>query len=380
MNETNRKLAVELRHALHAYPELSNQEHWTKERLMGFLREHTQALDIVDKGRWFYAAYRAGKERPGIAFRADFDAVPVEDACGKAYASTVPGVGHQCGHDGHSACLAAFALEIDRSGADKNVFFLFQHAEETGDGAKECAALFDCEQVDEIFGFHNSPGSPLGTVLVRDGCIYCASEGMTLSFQGTPSHASMPENGKNPAYAISNLIQALPRLTEPGKHKGILLATIIQVNIGERAFGTQASRGQLLLTIRAQYETELNQLRDAIGALARQEAQRDGLTLEITYCDVFPETVNYKTSHDKIRAVCKKMGVPVIEMEEPCRPSEDFGYYTKRIPGAFFCIGTGEEAPPLHTTGMDFNDEIIPLAAALYRGLLEEDFYDNRPK
>ena len=79
MNETNRKLAVELRHALHAYPELSNQEHWTKERLMGFLREHTQALDIVDKGRWFYAAYRAGKERPGIAFRADFDAVPVED-------------------------------------------------------------------------------------------------------------------------------------------------------------------------------------------------------------------------------------------------------------------------------------------------------------
>lgn len=372
MNETNLKLAVALRHELHAHPELSNQEHWTKERLMRFLREHTRYLEIVDRGRWFYAAYRVGTDRPGIAFRADFDAVPVEDGCGQPYASTVPGVGHQCGHDGHSACLAAFALEVDQNGADKNVFFLFQHAEETGDGGRECTALLDCERIDEIFGFHNGPGLPLGAVYVLDGCVYCASEGMILSFQGTPSHASMPENGRNPAYAISNIIQALPELTDPAQHRGLVLATIIQVDVGERAFGTQASRGQLLLTIRGQYETEMEGLRRAIETLAEQEAERYGLGLEISFCDVFPETVSKKESNDKIRTVCRKLGIPVQDMREPIRASEDFGHYTKQIPGAYFEIGAGEKADELHTVGMDFNDEIIPVAVAVYRGLLEQ--------
>lgn len=372
MNEKNLQAAVALRHELHAHPELSNQERWTKARLMRFLQENTKRLELVDKGRWFYAAYRAGEDRPGIAFRADFDAVPVEDACGKPYASQTPGVGHKCGHDGHSAALAAFALEVDQNGAEQNVFFLFQHAEETGDGAKECVELFDCERVDEIFGFHNSPGSPFGTVLVRDGCIYCASEGMILTFQGTPSHASMPEMGRNPAYAISNIIQALPGLSDPAQHRGIIFTTIIQVDVGERAFGTQASRGQLLLTIRAQYEAELDALREAIEQLARQEAERWGLTLELDFCDVFPETVSSKASNDKIRAVCKKLDIPVQDMEEPTRPSEDFGHYTKRVPGAYFGVGAGEEADGLHTVGMDFNDGIIPIAVSVYRGLLDE--------
>ncbi len=370
MKEENLRLAVALRHELHAHPELSNQERWTKARLMEFLRQHTR-LELVDCGKWFYAAYRAGEGLPGIAFRADFDALPIEDACGKPYASAFPGVGHKCGHDGHSACLAAFALEVDRCGADKNVFFLFQHAEETGDGARECTALFERERVDVIFGFHNRPGVPLGAVQLLNGCIYCASEGMILSFRGTPSHASMPEMGRNPAYAISDIIQALPSLTDPAQHRGLILATIIQVDVGERAFGTQASRGELLLTIRGQYEDEMSAMRSALEALAAEEAGRYGLELSVSYCDVFPETVSHKTENDRIRAACAALGIPVRELTTPFRSSEDFGHYTRRIPGAFFEIGGGEGAADLHTVGMDFNDEIIPVAVALYRRLID---------
>lgn len=372
MKENNYQLAVQLRHELHAHPELSNQESWTKAHLIGFLREHTKNLEIVDMGRWFYAAYRAGSDKPGIAFRADFDAVPVEDRCDVPYVSTVPGVGHKCGHDGHSASLAALALEIDQCGADKNVFFLFQHAEEIGDGAIECVELFQKERVDEIFGFHNRPGIPVGTVQVMDGCIYCASKGMIISYQGVPSHASMPELGKNPAYAISNLIQSLPKLTDPAQYQGIVLATIIQVDVGERAFGTQASRGQLLLTIRGQYEEEMLRLQSALEELAKREAEAQGLTVNISYCDVFPSTVCHKSSNDKVRRVCGTLGIPLRELTVPFRGSEDFGHYTKRIPGAFFEIGSGETCGDLHTMGMDFPDAIIRTAVKVYRGLIEE--------
>ena len=233
--------------------------------------------------------------------------------------------------------------------------------------------LLKTEQVDEIFGYHNRPGVPVGTVQVMDGTIYCASKGMIISYQGVPSHASMPELGRNPAYAISNLIQRLPALTDPAQYKGLVLATIIQVDVGERAFGTQASRGQLLLTIRGQYEEEMQQLQDALEALAAKEAQEQGLTMEISYCDVFPATVCHKSSNDKIRRLCGEMDIPLRELKVPFRGSEDFGHYTKLIPGAFFEIGSGEDNGDLHTVGMNFPDEVIPTAVAVYRRLIEMD-------
>ena len=364
------ELAVALRHELHAHPELSNHETWTKERLMDFLRAHTSRLELHDRGRWFYGVLRAGDQRPSMAFRADFDALPVEDRCGTPYASRVPGVGHKCGHDGHSAALTALALELDRAETDRTVYFLFQHAEETGDGARECCALLREEKVDEIFGFHNRPGLPLGLVQVLDGCVYCASEGMILSFTGVPSHASMPELGRNPAYAISELVCALPGLTEPAVWKGMVFATVIQIDVGEPAFGTQASRGKLLLTIRGQYAEELDALRAAIRARAEEKAARYGLGLEISYQDIFPDTVSRPESNAKLRRCCAELGIPCREMPAPFRSSEDFGWYTKLIPGAFFEIGGGPGGD-LHSLEMDFNDGIIPVAVQLYRKLIE---------
>ena len=370
MHEDICRLAVELRHELHAHPELSNRESWTKGRLMDFLRRNTGRLELVDRGRWFYAAYRAEAGKKSVAFRADFDAVPVEDLCEQPYVSRYPGVGHKCGHDGHSAALAALALEIDRSGADKNVFFLFQHAEETGDGAKECAAMLREEGVDEIFGFHNRPGLPLGMVQVLDGCVYFASEGMILSFRGVPSHASMPELGRNPAYAVADIVEALPGLTDPARHRGLVLATIIQIDVGEPAFGIQASRGSLLLTIRGEFAGELKALEQAIRSLAEEKAAQYGLSLEIGFRDVFPDTVSHPASNEKIRRCCAELGIPCREMPAPFRSSEDFGWYTKEIPGAFFEIGGGPGGD-LHTVHMDFNDAIIPVAVKLYLRLIE---------
>ena len=370
MDRNNLALAVELRHALHAHPELSNQEEWTRAELMRFLRAHT-SLAVIDRGNWFYAVYRAPQAKRRIAYRADFDALPIEDACGAPYASKIPGVGHKCGHDGHSAALAAFAMEIDREGCPNDVYFVFQHAEETGDGAKECAELITEEKIDEVFAFHNWPGYPLGTVCIWYGAVNCASRGMTIRMVGTPSHASMPECGKNTAFALAEMVNEVPKLLDL-PWEGLVLATVIGLNVGEKAFGTQASEGELYLTIRAEREAELDRFAEMIEAMAERKAAGYGLALSIAYCDCFPETANDPASAEKVRAAADALGYPVEVIEQPERGSEDFGYFLKRAPGAIFEIGAGEDHPQLHTAQFDFPDELIEPAVELFKKLAAE--------
>lgn len=367
MDPKNYELAVSLRHELHAHPEVSNRETWTKARLMAFLREHTR-LEVVDRGAWFYAVRKTTPDAPKIAFRADFDALPIEETIELPYGSTIPGVSHKCGHDGHSATLAAFALEVDKREVKNNIYFIFQHAEETGDGAKECTVLIGEEGIDEVYGYHNEPGVPLGEAIVRNGVMQCASKGMSMFFTGVPAHASDPGVGRNPAMAIARLICAIPALICPENHRGIVLCTVINVEVGEVAFGTSASKGVLRVTLRAQYEDELDALEARMETLADGMAAEYGLAYRAEFCDYFPENRNHDESVDKIRCVCAKLGIPVHDFKQPKRGSEDFGHFTRATKGAYFNVGAGDVTPH-HTVTYDFPDEIIPGAVAIFMGL-----------
>ncbi|MBU3145138.1 M20 family metallopeptidase [Clostridium sp. CF012] len=370
METKNLELTKQLRHELHQHPELSNKEVWTKKHLIDFLKTHTK-LEIVDNGLWFYAIYRAGEDKKNIAFRADFDALPMQENIDIPYSSQFPGISHKCGHDGHAACLAGFALEIHQKGADKNIFLLFQHAEETGDGAAECVAFIKENNIEEIFAYHNMSNMAFKSVNVIDGIAQCASKGMTIHMEGSPSHASEPEKGINPAFAIAKVIDAIPEFISLDSNKGMVLCTVIQVDIGERAFGVSASKGDLLLTIRGLYEVELNKLQKNLEDLALAQGEKYGLKVNFSYNDAFPETANHKESSDKIREVCKVKGIQVVEMLEAFRGSEDFGHYLKHTKGAMCYIGDGENYPNIHTFDYYFPDEIIETAVELFKGLAE---------
>jgi amidohydrolase len=369
LNKTNYEKAVRLRHELHQHPELSNNEVWTKEHLINFLKDNT-SLKIVDKGSWFYALYFVGNGKKNIAFRADFDAIPVDETLDLPYKSQNQGVAHKCGHDGHSATLAALAMEVEHTGADKNIYFIFQHAEETGDGAKCCSELIKEAHIDEVFAFHNLPGFKENTVALRSGTLCCASKGMEIAFTGVSAHASEPEKGKNPAFAIANIITSIPSLIVPEEHNGIILCTVVQVDIGERAFGVSAHKGKLLLTIRAEDENELKSLQYNLENLAKEQGIIYGLDLSIQYHDDFPETANHKESVDKIKKVANGLGFPIYNMPQPIRTSEDFGYFLKETKGAMFWLGDGENQPPLHSAEFDFPDKIISSAVSIFLGLI----------
>ena len=143
--------------------------------------------------------------------------------------------------------------------------------------------------------------------------------------EGVPSHASEPEKGINPAFAIAKVIDAIPELIDPANHKGLVLCTVVQVDIGQKNFGINASKGVLRLTIRALFEEEMDKLQAGLEKIAVTEAEKYSLRVRFDYQDEFPETSNHKESSDKIRQVCKEKGIALVEMKEAFRASEDLG-------------------------------------------------------
>lgn len=370
MEKSNLQSVIDLRHELHTHPELSYAEVWTRQRLIDFLKEHTNNLEIVDEGKkYFYAAYRAGEGKKNIAFRADFDALPIPETIDLPWGSTIPGVAHKCGHDGHSSALAGFALEVDQKGADQNIFFLFQHAEETAQGAIEARDILQKENIDEIYGFHNMPGIPLKTVSIIDGTAHFASRGMCIEMVGYPSHASEPEKGVNPSYAIAKLINAIPEFTSSKMNEGLVLCTVIQIDVGSENYGIAAHTGALKMTIRAEKEEELDRLQINLENLSRQLSEQEGIHVTFKYNDIFPETVNTKECSDVVRNVCQEKGLAWQELPTPYRASEDFGEYLKQVKGSYFYVGSGENHPGLHTLQYDFPDEIIETVVEVYKGI-----------
>lgn len=405
MNSVNLQKITNLRHLLHTCPELSMQEHHTKEVLMDFLRRET-SLEVVDRGSWFYAcchcmeAYQNDTgtnldtsltsfeplkhlpvKRP-IAFRADFDALPIEEALDLPYASQNPGVSHKCGHDGHSAALAGLALEVDEKGADRDVYFIFQHGEEIGGGGELCSSIIREKEISQVYAFHNWSGFPLNSIVVKEGTCQCASKGLTVYMEGKPSHASQPEDGTNPARALSCLMMDLTAGAcgeygdterEDTEREGMVLATIVHVSVGNREagtcvkdFGISAWYGELSVTLRAEREQDLKKLEIRIRQRARELAEAENLKVSFAECDIFPETVNSADGVERVKQAAKNCGFPIIELENPIRASEDFGYYLKQCPGAMFYIGNGETYPELHTSEYDFNDAVLETAVGMF--------------
>lgn len=361
---------VQLRHTLHQRAELSGKEEQTKETLLRFLRENTSA-QIHERGLWFYAHFSSGSVEPGIAFRADMDALPQPEAADfRPYASCREGVAHKCGHDGHAAALAGLAILLSRtSPLPRDVYLIFQHAEETGEGARECSVLLREEEISEIYAFHNYPGLALGSLSVSEGRVQPASEGLILQFYGRESHASNPEKGRNPAFAIARLILKIPEWTDSRHWQGFVRGTVVQVRVGERAFGISPGKGELLLTLRAEREEELNKLRVMILEESKNLAREYQLGFFSKRVEVFPETRNHPEAVLKAGAAALKAGLKLDKLPEPFRASEDFGHYCKLIPGCMMYIGAGDSAP-LHSAEYDFRDELLEPMIDVYRELI----------
>lgn len=367
MKAENLKKITELRHLLHRCPELSLQEENTIRILKTFLQEHT-SLEIIEREGWFCAVKRGTSGKAPAAFRADMDALPMEEGISLPYGSENPGAAHKCGHDGHMAVLCGLALELDQMPAERTVYLIFQPGEEIGQGGARCAELIVEKGITEIYAFHNRSGFPEKSVVYRRGLTQPASEGLLIHLQGITSHASEPEEGRNPSVAIAELALYSQELAARLRD-GITMCTIVGMKSGTDDFGIAAGDGHISFTLRAEKEPLMKQMERELLDRAAELAERDGLHLRSEVRDYFPETANHDCAVDRVIRSAETLGLQLIEMQEIWRGSEDFGYYLRKCPGAIFYIGSGESYPPIHTREYDFNDRILETAADMFLAL-----------
>lgn len=349
-----------LRARLHECPRLSGQEGDTAALLAEFLRLHT-TMEVNLEGQRLWCAHREPGAAETVAFRADVDAIPAQGG----------GAFHGCGHDGHSAILAGLALILEGKKLGKNVLLLFQDREETGQGAKPFRdSLLEREQIDRIYGFHNLPGWPAGTILSRPGTFACASRGFLARVEGEQSHAAYPEQGRNPAPLLSRAVLALPELKARVGYAGLLMATVVGLRAGGENFGVSAGEGSLSLTLRSTSLEALEEYQRLLEEYMAEECARSGMKLTCLVRDDFPDTVSDGALLEDARRRWSAKKLPQQTLEEPMRWSEDFGWYLKKIPGVYFGLGAGEDWPGLHTPGYGFNDAILERGVEALAALL----------
>jgi len=366
-----------LRHELHKNPELSNKEADTALRLKFFLsRQNPDELIQGVGGEGLLAVYKGAEPGPDVLFRADMDALPIIETNKVSYASVKKGVAHVCGHDGHMAILSGLAVSLSTQRPKRGrALLLFQPAEETGEGAFR--ALKNINKLgfkpEFAFALHNMPRFPKGTVLLNQGTFAVASKGLAIKLFGKSSHAAEPEKGLSPALAVARTIEGLVQLSKSvGLFHGYVLLTVIYAKLGEVAFGTTPGYAEVGATLRAFNNEDMRLLSTLSEELVHRIAQEQNLTVEISYTDDFPATINNAEAMAYVEAAAKRYDIPCMLLEEPNRWSEDFAHFTLACKAAIFGLGSGVDHPDLHRADYDFPDDIIDTGVNIFRGVVDE--------
>ncbi len=367
LSDSDTAEVIAFRHELHERPELSGEERDTARAVCAFLeRTHPDRMIGNLGGHGLAVIYEGAAPGPCLMFRAELDALPIDELSAIPHRSKTLGKAHLCGHDGHMASLAALALGFSRARPKRGrVVLLFQPAEETGAGAEAVIVdpNFAAIQPDFVFAWHNMPGMPRAEAAIATGPAACASRGLRAIFNGMTAHASSPEAGVSPMRALARLMPELTALGRGGSiDEGYSLVTITHVEMGAHSFGTAPGRGELWATLRTVTDAAMATLVERAESLVRDAASADGLEVEIAYRDAFDSAVNAPAAVEKVGRALDAEGVK-WRVGLPMRPSEDFGRFSAEAPSALFLLGAGEGHPSLHNADYDFPDELVPVAA-----------------
>ena len=378
--------AIPLRRAIHRHPELGNAERETGDLVarelaaLGWEVARPAGTSVV-------GLLRGGAPGRTVALRADMDALPLDEETGLPYASEVPGVMHACGHDMHTAGLlgAAMVLSRRRAALRGNVKLFFQPDEEGDGGAQRMieAGCMEAPHVDAVFGAHVSPVLPVGTIGLRYGKAYAASDMFTVVVRGRGCHGASPDEGVDAlaagAYLVTALQQIVSRRVSPTDAAVVTVGAFHAGRAGN-VIADQAVLKGILRTLgpqtREQVRRWFRQTVDGICAAMGAEA-------DIEIVESYPGIVNHDASVDFIRGVGQSLlGEGKVTMiERPTMGTEDFGYFLQRAPGCFWKLGVRGTAEgsgcPVHSPRFAPDEgalvTLIAMHAAAAIAFLERD-------
>lgn len=366
---------TDLRHDIHAHPDLSGNESATRQRIRQFL-ETTNPTQMVEVGgTGLLVVYDSGVPGKTLLVRAELDGLPIHERHDLPYRSTKDNHGHMCGHDGHMTMVAGVGKALQDTPPQKGrVVLLFQPAEETGEGAQWVLddPGFADYQPDCCVALHNVPGFPLGSVVVREGIFTPSVESVTIQLDGKTAHAAEPETGFNPAWAIQEILALANELRNLDPNADdYRLVTPVEIQLGEKAFGTSAGHGSISFTLRAWTKDQFDQLKARFIEKVSAICEVHHIRHTWQWIEPFYTTRNDKTTVQLIRQVAKQQGCTIIEKDMPFRWGEDFGRFTQAYTGAMFGLGSGEEQPALHNPDFDFPDALLPIGVSLFSGIIQ---------
>ena len=349
--------AVSHRRTLHRIPELDDQLPETLAYVRSVLEPLNCRITTPIPGS-VCAFFDAGKTET-VAFRADMDALPVQEATSLPFASEHPGKMHACGHDGHTAMALSLAefVSAHLTTLPRNVLFLFQPAEETTGGAKGICdnGILDQHHVVRVFGLHLWPNLPAGTVWSRPGPLMARANEVTVTLTGKSVHLSRASQGIDAmtagveylrrAYAM---VDALP----PEESRAFLFGKMVSGTVRNAVSGETRLEGSL----RTYREETYLHCRTELEVIGTQIAADTGCTVDVDINEGYPAVWNHEGLYETL---CSALGKDApAHLNIPALAAEDFSFYQRRVPGVFFFLGTGK-TEELHSPKFDFDDEII---------------------
>ena len=369
----------QIRRELHQHPELSGHEartaRFVEDKLQAF--HPTKVIRHVG-GHGLLVEYFFSEDGPTVLFRADIDAVAVQEPDDIPHHSQTPGVAHKCGHDGHTTILLRFARMLSERPLPKGrVLLLFQPAEENGSGSKAVldTKVLDYYKIDKAFALHNIPGYPASAVLCKEDSFTCAVVSVSITLTGKTSHAAEPQKGISPIPATLNIVDELLRWNNTDiQSDDYFLSTIVEIHVGEEAYGVSAGNSVIRATLRAKTDKLLHQHAQQLKELVATECKRTpDLQHEMEWLEPFSANENDPQSVGMIKNAALRNNLPYIELQTPFSWGEDFGLFMQQYKGAIFGLGSGENCAPLHSPQYDFPDEVIETGATLFYTIAEEN-------
>ncbi|WP_420212218.1 M20 aminoacylase family protein [Burkholderia aenigmatica] len=370
---------VAIRRDIHAHPELGFAETRTAQLVAEQLAAWGYDVTTGVGGTGVVGQLRRGASARTLGLRADMDALPIEEATGLPYASTVARTMHACGHDGHTAILLAAAHYLAEQGRfDGTLNVIFQPAEEGLGGAKRMIddGLFERFPCERVYALHNAPGVPVGHFALRYGPMMASSDSVTITVTGKGGHGAMPQLASDPIVAGAQIVTALQSIVS--RNVDPLKPAV--VTVGTFHAGTAPNvipeTATLQLSVRALDAATRDEVEARIRRIVDAQAQAFGMTAQIEYQSISRVVDNDHAASDlAVETISALAGEGALMLlPDGVMGSEDFSWMTECVPGCYVLIGNGVDSRggcSVHNPGYDFNDTALSWGAAYFAGIAE---------
>lgn len=371
------------RRQIHQYPETAYEEIMTARLIADQLRKVGIEVHQGLARTGVVGVLRRGNSSNNLALRADMDALYIQEQNQFDHASRHHGKMHACGHDGHAAMLLGAACFLASHGRfDGTVYFIFQPAEEGRAGAHQMISegLFEQFPAQRVFGMHNFPDFPVGHFAVRTGPMMASFDCFEITLNGQAAHAAMPHLGSDVLVAAAHLVTQLQtivsRRIDPVDPAVLSITQIHGGNTWNALPASAVVRG----TFRCFKDSVRGQLEHNIRHFVQTAADSFNIHADIRFNPEnpgYPVTVNSPDeTASAIRAATAVAGDRCVDTNPmPSMGAEDFAFMLQQKPGCYLWIGNGSSDGSclLHNPHYDFNDEILPLGAAYWVKLVENE-------